>query len=181
MYNLYVPINNISFANDDKERTVEALNKMGASRVFLCIGSYHFDKKQRDTEFAVLRENTEYLHARGFEVGAWMWSFMDTRPDSPYTRMKCVGAEESAIAVCPTDKEFRRFAADYLCEVAGCGVDAVLYDDDYEFGQVSSRLCCLCDNHLASMSGLLGGEELTVDMLRPYLVSGKHEQRPIRT
>ena len=173
MYNVYVPINNLTFANDDKGRVVDMLNKMGVSRVFLCVGSYHFDKEQRDIELSVLKDNTAFLHARGFEVGSWMWSFMDTRSDSPYTRMKTVGGEESSFAVCPNDKEFRSFAAEYLCSVAECGVDIVLYDDDYEFGQVSSKLCCLCDNHLASISEMLGGEDLTVDMLRPYLVSGK--------
>ncbi len=173
MYNTYVPINNITFANDDRERAVEMLNKMGVSRVFLCIGSYHFDKEQREIELSVLKDNTDFLHAHGFEVGTWMWSFMDTRPDSPYTRMKTVGGEESAYAVCPNDEAFRAFAAEYLCDLSGCGVDIVLYDDDYEFGQVSSRLCCLCDRHLSAMSEMLGGEELTVEKLRPYLISGK--------
>ena len=170
MYRFSVPMVSRTFARDDRERVVETLQKMGVCRVFLAIGSYHFDPKILSEELLILRDNVAFLHDKGFEVGAWMWTFMDTRKDSPFRHVRSVLGENTQ-SVCPTDESFCAFAAEYLQGIARCGVDIVLYDDDYRYGYLGGGNGCLCEGHLAMMSELLG-EPLTREGVAPYLMTG---------
>ena len=171
MYRISLPMISRTFARDDRERVVKTLKEMGVFRVFLAIGAYHFDAPTFAEELRILRDNAAFLHDRGFEVGAWMWSFMDCREDSPYTRVRLLSGAESKQAVCCADERFCAFAADYLQQVAKCGVDMVLYDDDYRYGYLDGDAGCLCDPHLAMMREILG-ERVTFDQVVPYLMSG---------
>ena len=171
MYVYTVPLNNLTFANDDRENVVKTLKEMKFSRVMLSIGSYHFDAENRKKEMRILKDNCDFLKARGIEVGVWLWTFLDSRADSDFMRMRLLSGKDSPQSVCPSDPDFRRFAAEYLCELAFQGVDIVLYDDDYRYGNLSGGVACLCDNHLEYMSKLLG-ENVTLDVLRDKLFVG---------
>ena len=171
MYNYTVQIGNRVFSRDDREAVSNLLHKMGVLRVLLPIGCYHFDEEVRRQEIELLRENTAFLKERGFEVGTWLWTFMDARKKSDFVRMVLPSGKASEQSVCPSDPAFRAFAAEYICELAGCGVDLILYDDDFRYGNLAGEMGCVCENHLRFMSELLG-EELTVDGVRDYLISG---------
>ena len=123
MYDYSVPINNRNFAKDDREAIVKLLEEMGIKRVLFPIGCYHFDEKERKEEFEILKSNCAFMKERGFEVGTWLWTFMDTRSQSEYTRMRFLSGEESGQSVCPSDEKFRAFAKEYICDLAKCGVD----------------------------------------------------------
>ena len=171
MYKYTVQIANRIFAKDDREAICDLLKRMGVSRVLLPMGCYHFDEELRKEECALLRDNAAFLKARGFEVGTWLWTFMDARENSDFVRMVLPSGKISMQSVCPSDPSFRAFAAEYICELAGCGVDLILYDDDFRYGNLAGEMGCVCENHLRFMSELLG-EELTVDGVRDYLISG---------
>ncbi len=170
MYRYTVPVNNLTFAADDRERVVKNLKEMKFERVMLSIGSYHFDAEERKRELAIIKDNCDFLKSRGLEVGAWLWSFMDGRVDSEYVRMRLLSGKDSEQSVCPSDPAFRNFAADYICDIARQGVDIILFDDDYRYGNLGG-IACLCDNHLAYMSELLG-EKVTLEMLSDKLFVG---------
>ncbi len=89
---------------------------------------------------------------------------MDVRVDTDFVRMRLPSGKESAQSVCPSDPNFRKFAANYVCDVAKCGVDLIMFDDDFRYGNLSGSVGCLCDNHLAYMSELLG-EKVTLEAL----------------
>lgn len=171
MYEYSVPIISRRFTADDREAIASLLSKMGVKRVFLSVISYIFDDEERRLEFKLLRENCAFLKERGFDVGTWIWTFMDTREKSDFVRMRFVSGEESRQSVCPSDPAFRAFAADYICDIAACGVDIIMYDDDYRYGNLGGQIGCLCDNHLAYMSEVLG-REVTREMLADKLFSG---------
>ena len=171
MYTYTVPINNPIFADDDREKIADLLSSMGVRRVMLTIGSYLFDEDEKKRSLDTLKDNCEFLKEHGFEVGVWLWTFMDTRENSEFTRMRFVSGAVSEQSVCPSDAKFRKFAADYLCDLARCGVDIVLYDDDFRYGNMRSQIACLCENHLEYMRGELG-EEIDLGMLEDQLFCG---------
>lgn len=171
MYRTSVPMINRTFARQDRERVASSLKKMGVSRVMLAIGAYEFDRHIFDEELAVLRDNVAFLKARGFEVGAWMWSFMVAPSSADFTRVRLLSGADSTQSVCCADESFCNFAAEYVQRVAGCGVDMVLYDDDYRLGYLGGDVGCLCEHHMAFMSEKLG-EPLTHEMLVPHLTRG---------
>ena len=175
MYRYSVPINNLSLERDDKAAVASILSQMGVETVFCCIGSYHFNKRDRQTEMEALRRNCDFFRARGFGVGAWMWTFMGAESDMGFLPMRGALGKDSLQSICPSDENFRAFAADYLCEVALCGVDTVLYDDDYRYGNLVCGTACFCKNHLAYTSNILG-ETVTEEELKPHLFSGRENR-----
>ncbi len=172
MYNYTVPIDTFTFTNlSDKKKVVNTLHEMGVSRVMVGIGPYYFDHDKRKLLLASLKESCEYLHNEGFEVGAWTWTFMDVRADSGFFRMRTISGKESSQSVCPSDSDFRKLYAEYLCELADCGVDLIMFDDDFRYGNQAGSVGCVCDNHLAYMSELLG-EKVTLETLDGKLIEG---------
>lgn len=170
MYRYTVPINNLTFFEDDRESVVETLIEMKVTGVMLTIGSYHFSPEEKKNELEILKNNCAFLKSRGINVGAWMWTFMDVRADSEFTRMRLISGLDSHQSVCPSDTNFRKFAADYLCDVARCGVDIILYDDDFRYGNLGG-IACLCDNHLSYIRKTVG-EEITLELLKNKLLRG---------
>ena len=171
MYKYTVPMTNSLFAKDDREAICELLKKMGVYRVLLPVGSYQFNDAVFEEELSILKDNCGFLKEHGFEVGTWLWTFMDVRGNSDFIRMVLPSGKVSGQSVCPSDESFRKFAANYICRLAECGVDLILYDDDFRYGNLAGEMGCLCKNHLAYMENILG-EKLSVDMLRDSLVSG---------
>ena len=137
MYDYSIPLVNRRFASDERDQICALFHDMGVKRVFLAVGNYVFDQEERRLECEMLRDNCAFLKERGFEVGTWLWTFMDTREKSDFVRMRFLSGEESRQSVCPSDPSFRAFAAEYICELANCGVDIVMYDDDYRYGNLA--------------------------------------------
>ena len=171
MYNYTVPVMCRTFANDDRESAVKIFKEMGVKRVLNAISTYKFDEAQRSEDLRLLRDNCRFLKSHGFEVGAWLWTFWDKRENSDFTRMKLQNGTDSKQAVCPSDDSFRAFAAKYITDIAECGVDLILYDDDFRYGNLAGEMGCCCKNHLAYMGRLLN-EDLTVEKLDGKLLSG---------
>ncbi len=171
MYKYTVPIGNLMLYHADRKKVVETMREMGVSRIMLCNASYYFEPEKKNIFFDALKDNCEYLKAEGFEVGYWVWTFMDARKNSKFVRMRIPSGEESVQSICPSDPNFRKFAADYICDVAKCGVELIMYDDDFRYGNLQGSVGCVCDNHLAYMSEILG-EKVTLETLDGKLFAG---------
>ena len=172
MYRLSVPMINRTFARQDREYVAAELKKMGVVRVVLAIGTHLLDEKVREEELAILKDNTRFLHEHGFEVSSWMWTFDVKASVTKFTRVRLLSGKDSTESVCCADELFCDYAADYIRQVASCGVDMVLYDDDYRLGYLDNRgVGCLCEHHLAYMSEMLG-EKVTFEQVVPYLMTG---------
>jgi len=171
MYKISVPIMNKNFERAGKEALVKKLKSLDAQRVFLALDTYETNSTKREKVLASLKENTEFLKKHGFEVGAWIWTFW-IKGESDYTHMKFTTGNTSGEFVCPSDKKFRAFAGEYVKGIAKCGVDIIMYDDDYRYGFQDSGVGCVCKNHLEYMEDILG-EKLPENVINDYLISGK--------
>jgi hypothetical protein len=85
--------------------------------------------------------------------------------------MRSISGAELKEFVCPSDREFVKFATDYISDIARCGVSLILFDDDFRYGFLSDAPCCLCDNHIA-LIGSMTGESLTREELYVHITSG---------
>jgi len=159
-----------------RDKLVKELKTLDAQRVFLAISQYIISKEERKAEMEALRENCAFFKAKGFEVGAWFWTFWVKEKNS-FTKMKGATGIVSRETVCPSDNAFREFAKDWIKEVASCGFDLIMFDDDFRYGFLDIGMGCVCKNHIAYMENILG-EKLDESTLAPRLLSwGKNKYR----
>lgn len=169
-YQISVPLISLSAERMGLEAHLKELERLNATRVMLSIGCYRLSEKARKKEFEALRRTCAFYKSHGYEVGAWLWTF-NVPETNDYMPMKGVSGAESRDFVCPSDERFRRMAGEYLADVARCGVDLILFDDDFRYGTLPHGLGCVCDNHLAYMEKELG-EPIDRTRLPELLVSG---------
>lgn len=172
MYRISVPIPNRIFKRGDREKYVEQLKEMGVYRVFLTTGIYEMDGEKLEEKFDELKDNVAYLKEKGFEVATWLWTFwINNHPTYEY--MKFVSGRVSKSFVCPSCEEFRAFAGEYVKRLAECGVEMILFDDDYRYGHLDGAqgLGCVCDNHIRYAEEILG-EKFPENALEKYLIEG---------
>ena len=159
-YKISVPIISDNVWRQGKELLLEQLRELDAERVFLAVGCYMLDGEERAKMLAALKENCEYFHAQGLEVGAWLWSFMFEQ-EPPFTHMRLVKEheEDCRMDACPLDEGFLAFSGEYLQDLARCDVDLIMFDDDlrYSFRQ-SSGMACICELHRKRICERLGEE-----------------------
>lgn len=174
MYKISVPVMNKNFERAGREELVKNLKSVDAQRVFLALDTYQIDEAKREKVFADLKENAQFLKAHGFEVGAWIWTFT-LGGDTDYVHMKFTSGNTSKTFICPSDENFRSFAGEYIKGIAKCGVDIIMYDDDFRYGFLDSGLGCLCENHVKYMENILG-EKLPENVVDEYLISGNENK-----
>lgn len=170
MYKVSVPIMTINIERSDKKQILEELEKLQAKRVFFTLGVYTMDVHEREHILSLLTENCRYFRERGYEVGAWLWTFW-IKGEHSFVPMKAIKGEHGNFFVCPSDEGFRQFAADYIADVAKCGVDLIMYDDDFRYGCLLGGFTCICDNHMKKISEILG-ETISEEFLTEKLLSG---------
>ncbi len=170
MYNVSVPIINITAEEMGLEKHLEMLKRLDAKRVFLAINIYYLSKKRREKEMTALKKNCEFFKKHGFEVGAWLWTFMINEKND-YVHMKGISGKISQNEICPSDKNFREFAGGYLADIAACGVDLIQFDDDFRYGTYGFGMGCICENHIAYMENILG-EKLNPQELSKLILTG---------
>ena len=171
MYKISVPIMNANAARAGREELAKMLYEINAERVFLALGSYQVDENERRKEFEALKDNCRYFRELGFEVGAWIWTFQ-LHGVNDYAHITSPDGQVSEAQICPSDASFRLFAGQYLKEIAKCGVDIIMYDDDFRYGFLDKGIMgCTCKNHLAYMSEILN-EKINEDGLAEKLLKG---------
>lgn len=170
-YKITVPLISNSAESMGLEEHLEELKRLNAERVLLSIERYYISEETKKKELEALRRSCMFFKSHGYEVGAWIWTFALREPNT-YTHIKGIGGRVSEDEICPSDPEFRAFACGYLADVASCGVDLILFDDDYRYGTLPCGLGCVCDNHIAYMEKVLG-EKLDRAMLPSLLLTGE--------
>ena len=170
MYKISVPISNSNLQRNGREKTLEELRRFDAERVFLSLGCYELDAVKRQKAFTDLTENCRYFKENGFEVGAWIWTFM-LHGNQKFTNMRSINGTEISEFMCPYDKEFVEFAAEYVKEIAKCGIDLIMFDDDFRYGFLSDSPACLCEKHIAEINRITG-ECSTREELEKHITSG---------
>lgn len=175
-YKLSVPVVNLNFFSGmNREKTVEVLKQMGAERVFLAISSNPLEEDKKENELNALRENTEFLHRYGFEVGAWLWAFLSDNSD--YQKMVAPDGTASNNVTCPTDKKYRRALFSFICDCAKTGIDLIMFDDDYRYGFHDMGFGCLCENHCEMIRNIIGENASRETIAQGILKGGRNKYR----
>ena len=168
MYKVSVPVINGSVSRYGGERTLAQIRRFGAERVFLAFGKFTADAAENEKRLGMLKENAAFFRSRGYETGAWRWALsVENNPFRPVTGLD---GKEFRDYACPADPDFVAFAAKSVAEVAACGVDLIMFDDDLRFGFLGDTPGCLCDRHMKMISGFLG-RDVTRDEVRKAVTS----------
>lgn len=171
MYKVSVPIVNRTLKRAGRDRIVQELKRFDTERVFLALGVYETDTEKRRLALNELAENCRFFKKHGFEVGAWIWTFW-VKDNTEFINMRAIDGQEITEFMCPCDKKFVDFAAEYIKEIAKCGVDIIQYDDDFRFGFLNKTApACLCDAHIAEINRITG-ETSTREELEHYINTG---------
>ena len=176
MFKLSVPISTKTVNANNREIYLRQLKEAGVDRVFLCgIGEPADEVPRRVTE------NVEYFKSKGFEVGLWisalghgfvLVSCENDTEQSGFQDIISVKGERISHAHCPLDKGFRKRYKTFVGKLAATGADIIMFDDDFRMSQREEDISCACPLHLALISEMLG-EEVTRDMLKEHVLSGK--------
>ena len=175
MYKLAVPIYLEQIEDYGLGDTIIKLKEIGAETVFIAIGSYEVDENKRNKKFALTKKSIDELRTAGFKVGIWLWTFM-IEGDNKYVHITSPNGAICKDIVCPSDPEFRKFAYDYLRELATLNPDIIMYDDDFRYGFLDCGYGCACENHKAYVSKLLG-VDLPSDYAKRVFGGGKNKYR----
>ena len=156
-----------------REKILAELRALGACRVNLCLGRYVFDTERRGSMLHALRENSDWFKAHGLSTCAWLWAFWGEDGASPPFPLITDRNGRPGDFFCPMDETFRKFAAEYVADIARTGVDMILYDDDYGYRNMfpGQKISCLCERHLTAYSKELG-EDVSPDEFGKRVSSG---------
>ncbi len=156
-----------------REKILAELRALGACRVNLCLDRYVFDAERRESMLRALRENSDWFKARGLSTCAWLWALWGEDGASPPFSLITDRNGRPGEFFCPLDPDFRKFAAEYVADIARTGVDMILYDDDYGYRNMfpGQKISCLCERHLAAYAEELG-ENVSPDEFGKRVLSG---------
>ena len=171
MYKISVPIMNSNVKRSDRERLLDELKKFNAERIFLALNRYETERSKRIEVLKELQDNCEFFKEKGFEVGAWIWTFW-IKNDTEFRNMRSINGTEIKEFICPTDENFVEFATDYISDIAKCGVDLIQFDDDFRYGFLTNTPACLCDKHIEIINSITG-ENSTREEIYKNIISGK--------
>ena len=172
MYKISVPIVVRSCRRYTPEAMLAEVKKFDAQRVFLALGYYQLDPENRRQDIEDLRDYCKFFKDAGLEFGAWIWTFgfQEKIPFHHMTLLKGDVNDDDTMA-CPLDKDFLAFSHSYIRDIAGTGVDIIMFDDDFRYGILGQTPACLCPLHVARINGIVG-EELTREELAEKILSG---------
>ena len=172
MYKISVPLMCGNITRAGRDDLLAHLRELNAERVFLALSTYEFDPLVKKRVLDELADHCAFFHEQGFEVGVWTWTFW-VRGEHSYRLMKTVDSDGSQItnSACPTDERFVDFAAEYIADLAKCGVDLIMFDDDFRYSVINGSVACLCDAHIRMIEKKTG-ESLDRAALRDRILSG---------
>ncbi len=172
MYKVSVPVTLRSLRRYGCEAIEAEVKKFSAQRVFIALGYYQLKKEARQADIDDLRAFCRFFREAGYEVGAWIWTFcfQEKIPFHPMTPLRGEMGDDDSMA-CPLDRDFLNFSYEYIRDIAGTGVDIVMFDDDFRYGFLGDSPACLCHLHVAKINALLG-ETLTREQLAEKILTG---------
>ena len=163
--------------HENREAVLSELRRFDAERVFLAMDFYTLDESKQKIAFSALKDNCAFFKANGLEVGSWVWAF-ELPERSSYRGMRSVLGKEHPERICPTDSEFVKFSQEYIRNFARCGVDIIMFDDDYTFNFLDDGgPGCLCDGHVALINGTTGESHNREELTELIMNGGKNKYR----
>ncbi len=177
MYKISVPVMNSNVNKNNRDAVLKELRRFDAERVFLATDFYTLDENKQKEIFATLKENCEFFKANGLEVGSWVWAF-EMPEKSDFKGMRTILGEEHPERICPTDDNFVKFSQEYIRNFAKCGVDLIMFDDDFTYNFFTDTTPgCLCDRHIAMINEITGESNDREALASLIMSGGKNKYR----
>ena len=175
MYKISVPIMSSTVNEKNRERYVQLCREAGAERIFFAVASV------MEPISPSLAENVAYFRSQGFAVGIWTDSIghgkvldhvENATDDDTFAQIVDITGSVRHHASCPMGASFQAYLSNRITELADTGAEFIMLDDDFRMSQHGGELCCACPMHLGRMAEWLG-EEISLEKIRPYVLSGK--------
>lgn len=176
MYKISVPTSIAANARAGLEKVYENLTDLDASRVFIYpMDLYTDDAEWKDTVDEI-KKQCAFFREKGLETGVWIPAFFPTFllvKELPFQKMRSISGKITDF-ICPSDSDFVKYVCARCTDIAKCGPDIIMFDDDFRYGFLPSGVGdfgCLCDRHI-SMINEITKEEKTREELCEYIKSG---------
>lgn len=180
MYKVTVPV---FFLQKTYKRnaTIAELKRMGAERVALIMMrnlQYRFSPPE---ELELLRQEIKVYQDAGFETMVWLGESFGHDPEPPkpgvaYKTMRFFDKGDIS-PLCPLDEKFRDALCDWIKDIAGCGAQMIMLDDDFRLGHRPGGLGCCCDLHMARLKEELQEEFTEQEFKRLAFDGGENKYR----
>lgn len=176
-----VPLSHcIALSPENREQLLADLRQIHAQRIWIALSREEIFSNDRSLYLDEVRDNLDFYHKNGFEVGLWFTAFgMGNPPESEFlgkrlksmTRICSVTGKASDVdAICPTDEDFSATYMDWIRDLAGLGAELLMLDDDLCLS-VRPGIGCFCPMHMRQLSERLG-EKVTLDSIRDKIFTG---------
>ncbi|MBQ7821139.1 MAG: hypothetical protein IJ391_02525 [Clostridia bacterium] len=181
MYKVTVPTT-ITNGHFNKEKTLCEMKRSGAQRIALALlrePGHAFSSKE---SLELLRELIPYYKENGLEVLVWLGESFGhdgspVKQKGEYTSIRTLHGVDTA-AFCPMDERFISDMCTWVKNVAGCGADMILIDDDFRLGfRGEGTLGCFCEHHMAALEKKLGERITREEIVQKGLLGGPNKYR----
>lgn len=177
-YDVVVPVGGYRTTPEALSCEFESVKKLDSERIVFVAGVMMRDEKKRAEIAECVRLNVIDAKREGFkETTAWFWSFWcsDT---AGLTTMTASDGWRSPTFCCPLDPEFRKTAGAMMRDFVRTGVDMILLDDDFRYGNFrNGELVCTCARHMARIEERLGEKIMPADLKRKAMTGGRNRYR----
>ena len=178
MYKISVPITLENIDRAGRDELLNMLREFDAQRVFIALPLYTIDNAKKVKILSDLKRHCDFFKAAGLEVGAWAWTFW-VEEENDFTKVVAVSEEERVKKniCCPLDEAFLEFSTNYFADIARCGVDLIMFDDDLRYAFLGHDVGCLCDLHMQMIAEITGESLPRAELARRILSGEKNKYR----
>lgn len=182
MYDVWIPVYNREWTNEELCKTAEQLRAAGTNLVVLTFGRILRDPAMLRREREMFDRNAAFFRENGFEICAWLAPTLgyggpfygDNDAVTEYTHVKRLLCGEDLVAsYCPLDERFAENFMEVIRTVAGAGVTRILLEDDFALGsgKFLHDAVCACDRHLKLYREKIG-ENLSREEIAKRVLGG---------
>ncbi len=189
MYNLWIPIFNRKFTQEELNKKIRELKRCNPQLILITFNRFLFDKEKLAAEKALFSHNKSVFEAAGFKVGAWLFPTIgygakeNVNENPPFTHLKKFSGEEIGDAYCPLDNNFSDAYCFLMKEIASTNVEVIMFEDDFTFtgGKVfpATNSSCCCEKHIKLYESKLGEKVDTASLSDLIYKSGPNKYRKI--
>lgn len=187
MYDVWVPVLNRDFTENQKQKLVEQLERFKAQSVMLVIWRVLWDENEKKKEIKTFKNTKDFLTQNGFNVSAWLaptigYSAPFNPKDNNAPHQHLIRFDGSVIgdAYCPLDEGFVTDFCDFVSKIAETGVDKIMFEDDFTFSggkTTAEKASCCCEKHLEKYSQIVGRRVEREELCNLLYLEGPNEYR----
>lgn len=164
----------------NREKTLTEIKRGGAQRIAIAIDrevDYTFSSPEN---LKLIKELISYYKENGLETLVWIGETFghDGSPAEErgkYQNIKFFDRGDIK-AFCPLDEKFKADFCTWIKNVAECGADMIMLDDDFRQGYRGGLGCC-CDLHIKEIEKELGEKITSQELKEKMFDGGKNKYR----